>query len=74
MEYRNETLERVVADANRYADGRLVIVDEQLKSLKLTAVFEAGDLTKLAQSLERILPVEAKTGRGGRIELVARDE
>lgn len=74
LEYRNETLERVVADANRYADGRLVIVDEQLKSLKLTAVFEAGDLTKLAQSLERILPVEAKTGRGGRIELVARDE
>jgi transmembrane sensor len=74
LEYRNETLERVVADANRYADGRLVIVDEQLKGLKLTAVFEAGDLPKLAQSLERILPVEAKVGRGGRIELVARDE
>jgi ferric-dicitrate binding protein FerR (iron transport regulator) len=51
-----------------------VIVDEQLNGLKLTAVFEAGDLPKLARSLELILPVEAKVGRGGRIELVARDE
>jgi transmembrane sensor len=74
LEYRNETLERVVADANRYSEGRLVIVDEQLNGLKLTAVFEAGDLPKLARSLELILPVEAKVGRGGRIELVARDE
>lgn len=74
LEYRNAPLERVVADANRYADGAIVIADDRLRRLRLTAVFKAGDLEGLTRGLERILPVEGRFGPDGRIELIARED
>lgn len=59
LAFDNDRLERVIADASRFAKGRIVIEDDSLKNMRVTAVFRAGDLDTLANELERVLPIVA---------------
>ena len=69
LEYHNETLERVLADANRYAERPMVIEDEALKSLRITAVIKTDAIEQLPENLEKMLPVEAERTASGPITL-----
>lgn len=59
LAFDNDRLERVISDASRFAKGRIVIEDDSLKEMRVTAVFRAGDLNTLANELERVLPIVA---------------
>lgn len=71
LEFNLSTLDTVVADVNRYAQGRIIIEDDALRDLPVTAVFVVGDFEEVADLLEQILPVRARKEGPGRIILTA---
>jgi transmembrane sensor len=73
LEYHNETLERVLADANRYSERPLVIKDEALNQLRITAVIKTEAIEDLPENLEKMLPVEAVRTASGPITLRRKD-
>lgn len=73
LEFNLADLETVVADVNRHAKGRLVLGDDALRGLPVTAVFRIGDFEEVAVALEQILPIKATAGDAGEIVLTPRN-
>lgn len=55
--YRNAPLSEVVADANRYRAGRIVLGAPELAELRVTASFSRDQVESLVAMLEETLPV-----------------
>ena len=64
----NEPLATVVARVGRYSD-RPIVADENVSGLKVSGVFDAGDLTTFVDAVQRVLPVAAETTQDGAIHL-----
>ncbi len=59
LDYNMVPLETVLADVGRYTKGKIVLEDERLASLPVTAVLAPGDFEKVALLLEQVLPVRS---------------
>jgi len=51
LEFRGEPLEYVVQQLGRYTDAQIVIVDDEIKDLRLGGYFKIGDIDGLASTL-----------------------
>lgn len=71
LDYNFVDLETVIADVNRYSEGRIIIQDDSLRHLPVTAVLIPGDFAKVTDLLEQVLPVRAIHESERRIILVA---
>jgi transmembrane sensor len=70
--YDNAELRDVVADANRYARGRIIIADAQLESLRVTTSFRTSQIEGMIETLQAVLPLVAERQADGQIVLHAR--
>lgn len=67
--YDDVALREVIADADRYYSGQIVIANPQVADLRVTAAFDTASVEAMLASLERALPVEADNSTPGRIIL-----
>ena len=74
LSYEDASLREIVADANRYYDGTIVIASENLAGLRITAAFKTDQIEQMVETLTRALPIEARRSRDGRIVLQASDK
>jgi transmembrane sensor len=70
--YEDAALSDVVADANRYFDGRIVIDDPKLADMRVTTAFRTTQVDAMVDTLERALPLTIERDEKGRILLRAR--
>jgi len=68
----NEPLSSVAERVARYGD-RPVIIEKDAAALRVSGVFDAGDLTTFVDAVQRVLPVTAETDEKGTIHLRRRD-
>jgi transmembrane sensor len=68
----NEPLSSVVRRISRYS-SRPVVVDKTVGALRLSGVFDAGDLPAFLGAVQRALPVTAETGEDGVVRLQSRE-
>lgn len=65
LDFDNATLDRVVAEANRYSRTQIRLANSSLAGLRVTGVYRAGDVTGLARSLEAALGLRLERTEGG---------
>ena len=65
--YDGARLSEIIADANRYYDGEIVLATADLGALELTAAFKTDQIDELIDGLTTALPVDAERRSGGRI-------
>lgn len=67
--YANETLREVVADANRYYDGEIILASRELGDLRVTASFKSGQVEQMIRSLSVALALQIDRTDGNHIVL-----
>lgn len=65
--YVDSRLRDVVADINRYYDGRIELADEAIGDTQLTAAFRVDQIDRMLEVLQGALPVRATQTADGRI-------
>jgi transmembrane sensor len=68
--YQNARLDEVIADAQRYYSGRIVLASPELGELRVTATFGSDDIIAMIQLLSEQMPVDAEWRRNGDIVLL----
>jgi transmembrane sensor len=66
--FENETLTSIVSRVNRYSRTRVVVADAKAGALRISGVFNTGDVNGFVDTVTSYLPVTAKA-QGGDIEL-----
>ena len=69
--FKDETLGEAVERVNRYTD-RPLVVDPAVAGLRISGVFDAGDIGSFVSAVTSYLPVQASTTAGNGIELQGR--
>jgi transmembrane sensor len=69
--FENEPLASVVERVNRYGTVRIVIDDPAVAALRISGVFNAGDVAGAVDIITQYLPVQAVTREDGRLSLQA---
>lgn len=72
--YDNASLREVIADANRYYDGRIELASSAIGDLRVSASFRTDEIDTLVNTLTRGLPVDARRPSPGLIVLHERRE
>lgn len=72
--YDNASLRAVIADANRYYDGRIELASSAIGDLRVSASFRTDEIDTLVNTLTRGLPVDARRPSPGLIVLHERRE
>jgi transmembrane sensor len=70
--YVDARLRDVVADVNRYYDGKIELADDRAGDMQLTAAFRADQIDRMLEILISALPLEARRSDGERIVLASR--
>jgi transmembrane sensor len=70
----NEPLDEVVERVGRYSSQPILIADQQAAKLKISGVFNAGDVTTFVDTVSRYLPVYATSRPDGTIVLATSPE
>lgn len=70
--YVDARLRDVVADINRYYDGRIELADDTVGDMQLTAAFRADQIGRMLEVLEGSLPVRVERPDDDRIVLSSR--
>jgi transmembrane sensor len=65
----NETLISVAERISRYSSKPVVVIDPNIAQLRLSGVFNAGDIDTFVDTVTRYLPVEAIGSKEGQINL-----
>lgn len=68
MMFDNEPLSTVVARVNRYGATQIAIADPKVAELRISGVFNEGDISGFVDTVTHYLPLKATT-ENGRIEL-----
>ena len=71
--YYDAPLSELVADANRYQDRQILIVDEVLEDLKVSATFDGSDIDGMLATLTEVFPLRVDREAGEPIVIRARD-
>lgn len=69
VEFKDTPLRTAVAEMSRYSNRPMRIVDDQIADLRISGVFHTGDISNFGDIVSAILPVEARTGADGTVEL-----
>jgi len=67
--FEDEPLSSVVARISRYTDRPLTVPDERVASLKISGVFNTGDLDGFVKTIAQYLPVKVEPGENGALVL-----
>lgn len=67
--FAGEPLEKVVAEINRYTDLAVVIVDPQIKAVRIGGQFKIGESDALLEVLQASFGIAVKRVGDGRVEL-----
>ena len=70
--YVDARLRDVVADINRYYDGKIELADDSVGNLQLTAAFRADQIDRMLEVLESALPIRSVREDDKRIVLSTR--
>lgn len=70
----NEPLTVVAARVSRYTAEPVTVADDSVATLRLSGVFNAGDLSSFLTTVTAYLPVQSVRTRDGRIELRGRPD
>jgi transmembrane sensor len=65
----NEPLSSVVARVSRYASEPVVLKDKKAESLRISGVFNTGDVIGFVDTVTHYLPLKASAGGNGEIDL-----
>lgn len=57
----NESMETVVAELNRYQPKHIILLDDEVKSLRISGVYSLTDQDNLFKALEQVLPIRVTT-------------
>lgn len=68
--FQDESLQRVIAELNRYSDRPIVAGDDGVKRLRLSGVFRLGNPDRFVAVIEELLPVTVEPGSGTELRLV----
>lgn len=71
--FKGETLAEVVAEANRYTDKEIRIVDPSIADLRVAGYFDLGDLEPLLEAVQSGLAIQVARRENGVIELSRAD-
>ena len=69
LAFRDEALDAVVADVNRYSEQTLVIGDPHLAGMRVTGLFQEGDFEAVVSAIEQTLPVRSTWDGSSRLTL-----
>lgn len=69
LEYRNQALEQVLSDVNRYSDQPIRLSDPALRALAYTGTVRLSAITPWALGLGEVFPLEAEKAPDGTIVL-----
>jgi transmembrane sensor len=67
----NEELSSVIARVNRYSNVQVVIADPKVATMRVSGVFNAGDVNGFVDIVTHYLPVRASTAEDGEIALAS---
>lgn len=65
----DEPLPYVLAEMNRYSQIKVSVGDMQVAKLRVSGVFNAGDVTSLIDALKAYYPVDAVAGASNQVSL-----
>jgi len=71
--FEDETLSSVVARVSRYTNRPLTVADERAANLKISGVFNTGDLNGFVETITQYLPVKVEPGDDGALVLRRND-
>lgn len=72
LDFDNVTVRDFVAEANRYAEKRLVVTDPALAARRISGTFRVGDPGRLAEHISALLDAEVRQSPNGDFILVGR--
>lgn len=72
--FRNEPLEKVIAEVNRYTELKVVIPDQSIRSMKVGGFFKVSDINSVFVALEEGFDIHAVAVSEGLIYLVHNKE
>jgi len=72
IEFQNETLEKAIAEINRYGGSPARIVDPEIESTRVSGRFRAGDPSRFAKALAEIYPLRATDRADGGVDIAKR--
>ena len=67
--FAGETLEEVVREVSRYTELRIIIEDEELRSIRFGGIFRTGDVDALFNSLQTGFDISADRSEPGTVRL-----
>jgi len=70
--FNNDRLADIVARMKHYSTTEIVITDPSIANLRVSGVFNAGDIPALVDALKRFFPIEAYSDGPDQIRLVPR--
>jgi len=70
--FNNDRLADIVARMKHYSTTEIVITDPSIANLRVSGVFNAGDIPALVDALKRFFPIEAYSDGANQIRLVPR--
>lgn len=74
LRYQDASLADVVADANRYYRGQIVLSNPEIRALRVTASFGTTQIEQFVESLPGVLPVRIDHSSPGRIVVLPAGE
>lgn len=72
--FRNEPLEHVIAEVNRYTNKKIIIPDQAIRNLKVGGFFKVDDIDSVFDALEKGFDIKAREISEGLIYLVHTEE
>lgn len=69
--FRDEPLERALAEVDRYTDTRFVLADEKLGAIRINGRFRTGDVDELLRALRTQFQIDSHRDAQGQIVLTA---
>jgi transmembrane sensor len=68
--FEREPLESVLAEVDRYTTTKFVLADENLRSVRVSGYFRAGDVDSLLLALRKDFKIDSKRDPQGRVVLI----
>lgn len=70
--FNNDRLSDIVTRMKHYSTTEIVITDPSIANLRVSGVFNAGDIPALVDALQRFFPIEAYSDGPNQVRLVSR--
>jgi len=70
--FNNDRLADIVARMKHYSATEIVITDPSIANLRVSGVFNAGDIPALVDALKRFFPIEAYSDGPNQVRLIPR--